>query len=124
VQKTPRLAVVDQNFAPPSGLGKAGTKLWADIKREYRIDDAGGNQMLLQICNAADRAAECAEIIAADGPVIKIKQGIKDHPLLRHELAARSFVVRSLHRLGLDIEPTRGTVGRPPGTFNHPRGDR
>jgi hypothetical protein len=29
-------------------------------------------------------------------------------------LAARSFIVRSLHRLGLDIEPTRNSVGRPP----------
>jgi hypothetical protein len=121
VRKNPTLTIVDQGFAPPPSLGKAGTKLWVDIKREYRVDDAGGNEMLLQICSAADRAAECAAVIAEDGPVIKTKQGMKDHPLLRHELAARSFVVRSLHRLGLDIEPTRGTVGRPPGSFSTPR---
>jgi hypothetical protein len=36
-------------------------------------------------------------------PMMMFKQDLKDHPLLRHELATRSFVVRSLHRLGLDI---------------------
>jgi hypothetical protein len=51
--------------------------------------------------------------------MIKGKNGLRrDHPLLKHELSARSFVVRSLHRLGLDIEPTRDGSGRPPGSFN------
>lgn len=36
------------------------------------------------------------------------------HPLLQHAVTA-------LHRLGLDIEPTRDNVGRPPGTFNRTR---
>jgi hypothetical protein len=31
---------------------------------------------------------------------------------LRHELAARSFIVRTLHRRGLDVEPLR-SVGHP-----------
>jgi hypothetical protein len=74
--------------------------------------------MLEQICLAQDRATEYAVIIARDGPTIRTKLGLRDHPLLKHEQAARSFIVRSLHRLGLDIEPTRDTVGRPPGTFN------
>lgn len=77
--------------------------------------------MLLQICLAADRAEEYAQIIAADGPVIRRKNGLKDHPLVRHELAARSFIVRSLAKLGLDISPPRSTVGRPSGTFNRTR---
>jgi hypothetical protein len=46
--------------------------------------------------------------------------GVRDHPLLKHELAARSFVTRALHRLNLDVEPTRDGPGRPPGIF--PRG--
>jgi hypothetical protein len=33
---------------------------------------------------------------------------------LRAELANRAFVVRSLARLGLDVEPVR-PMGRPPG---------
>ena len=36
-------------------------------------------------------------------------------PLLKHELAARAFVVRTLARLGLDLEPVRAGPGRPPG---------
>jgi hypothetical protein len=120
--KKPRLTLVDSTrptrTATPSTLGKAGAKLWQSIMTEYRIDDAGGREMLLQICTAADRADEFAAEIARDGPMIKTKHVFKEHPLLKHELAARSFVVRSLHRLGLDIEPTRDGPGRPPGTFN------
>ena len=74
--------------------------------------------MLRQICAAADRAAECADVIERDGPMVKSKNGLRDQPLLKHELSARSFIVRSLHRLGLDIEPTHDGPGRPPGSFN------
>ena len=73
--------------------------------------------MLHQICAAADRVAECTATIARDGSVIRTKAGLKDHPLLRHELAAQSFIVRSLHRLGLDIEPARHEIGRPAGAY-------
>jgi hypothetical protein len=79
---------------------------------EYDIRDSGGQHMLLQICEAADRVHEFGTIIARDGPVVRTKHGPKDHPLLRHELAARSFIVRSLARLGLDVEPVRA-IGRP-----------
>jgi hypothetical protein len=37
---------------------------------------------------------------------------LRDHPLLKHELAARGFITKSLHRLGLDVEPI-GRIGRP-----------
>ena len=77
--------------------------------------------MLLQICAAADRAEECAEAIDRDGPMIRTQNGLRDHPLLKLELASRAFVVRSLHRLGLDIEPTRNGPGRPSGTHNPTR---
>jgi hypothetical protein len=72
----------------------------------------------MQICTAADRAADCAERIAEDGSVIRTKAGLREHPLLKIELASRSFVVRSLHRLGLEIVPPRASIGRPSGTFN------
>jgi hypothetical protein len=72
--------------------------------------------MLFQICAAADRAVECASMIARDGPVISTKHGLKEHPLLKIELASRSFVVRTLQRLGLDVEAVK-PQGRPPGSF-------
>jgi len=37
---------------------------------------------------------------------------LREHPGLKHELAARSFVVRTLARLGLDVEAIK-PVGRP-----------
>jgi hypothetical protein len=122
--KKPTLTIVPTKpspIAPPSSLGEAGAKLWSTIMSEYCIDDAGGAEMLLQICAGADRADEFSQIIARDGAVIRTKAGVRDHPLLKHELATRSFVVRALHRLGLDIEPTRTVAGRPPGTYI-PRG--
>ena len=101
----PPLTIVGSSIAnplaPPAALGKAGADLWRAIMAEYDIDDSGGRQILLQSCAAADR--------------VHSPHGPKDHPLIRHELAARAFIVRSLHKLGLDIEPVRAP-GRPPGT--------
>jgi hypothetical protein len=119
-KKPPTLTIINSAskpnpLAPPASLGEAGTKLWQAIHSDYVVDDAGGLAMLAQICAAADRVAEYAATIAQDGPTIRTKAGLKDHPLLRHELAAQSFIVRSLHRLGLDIEPARHEIGRPAG---------
>ena len=100
--------------SPPATLGKTGTDLWRTIMSEYAIEDGGGREILLQGCSAADRAAECARIIEADGCTVRTSHGFKDHPLLKHELAARVFVCQCLHKLGLDIEPVR-VPGRPSG---------
>jgi hypothetical protein len=124
--KKPVLTVIRSDGKPastPPILGKSGAKLWQSIQSEYRIDDAGGRAILLQICLTLDRADECAEALDGDGVMIRTKSGgLRDHPLLKLELASRSFVVKSLHKLGLDIEPSRATTGRPPGTFNPTRG--
>src|SRR6267378_1612181 len=58
-------------LSPPPGLGEAGRKLWNDIHHDFFVDDAGGLEMLAQICGAADRVAEYAAAIARDGPVIR-----------------------------------------------------
>ena len=125
MSKKPALTIVDrpaETLPPtPAILGEAGTKLWKSIQSEFRVDDAPGREMLAQICAAADRADECARAIAEDGAVIRTKAGFRDHPLLKHELAARSFICRALHRLGLDIETPRSSVGRPAGMFNKAR---
>ncbi len=124
--KKPRLTLVDQttatSSAPPSTLGKTGGNLWQTVMAEYDIRDSGGREMLRQACEAADRVHEFAAIIKRDGPVIRTKHGPKDHPLLKHELAARAFVVRSLHRLGLDVEPVKA-VGRPTQQWGWNNGD-
>ena len=98
---------------PPRPLAKHGAALWQSIHAEYRIDDSGGFEMLAQACQSLDRAEECAEIIARDGFTIGAARGPKEHPLLKHELQARAFVVRVLQRLGLNYEPVRPTGCRP-----------
>jgi hypothetical protein len=114
--KKPRLTLVDQStvtsLSPPATLGKTGSNLWQRIMVEYDLRDSGGLEMLKQICEAADDVAEDLAIIKRDGRVIRTKSGPRDHPLIRHALAGRSFVIRSLHRLGLDVEPI-GRIGRP-----------
>lgn len=121
--KKPKLALVPStkptSTSAPSTLGTSGSKLWRSIQDEYRIDDAGGIALLTQICLSIDRADECAAAIDRDGVMIRCQNGaMKDHPLLKLELASRSFAVKSLLRLGLDIVPPRNAPGRPSGTFN------
>ena len=102
-----------QLHQPSRPLGKHGAALWQAVTSEYGIEDAGGMEMLTQACQALDRAEELSAAIKRDGPVIKSKGIIRDHPCLKHEIASRSFVVRTLQRLGLDVEALKG-VGRPP----------
>ena len=99
---------------PPGNLGQAGADLWQRVMRAYAIDDEGGKQLLFEACAACDRAHELKAAIDRDGAVVMSRTGPKTHPAIKLELEARSFVVRTLHRLGLDIEPTR-PIGRPAG---------
>jgi hypothetical protein len=99
-------------------MSRHGEHLWRTIMSEYQIEDAGGIEMLLSACQQLDRAESCREINDKDGELIRNKKiGAKEHPLLRHELAARSFVVRSLQRLGLDVQPIK-PMGRPAGMWS------
>jgi hypothetical protein len=111
-----KLSVVPvQTGAKPSRtLGKHGTILWQSIMSEYQIEDSGGIEMLTAACQQLDRAESLREQIDADGEILRSKTGLREHPGLKHELAARSFVVRTLHRLGLDLEAIK-PIGRPPG---------
>jgi hypothetical protein len=118
----PNLTVIDPEprpnaLAPPATLGDSGRALWNAIHADFEITDAAGLAMLTEICIETDRCAEYAEAIARDGAVIRTKNGPKDHPLLKHEIASRSFVVRSLHRLGLDVIVPRAEPGRPAGDY-------
>jgi hypothetical protein len=98
---------------PPRPLGKDGMAMWLQIQGEYLIADSGGIELLFQACAACDRVQSLSEQIARDGEVIRTKHSVKAHPALRDELANRSFICRTLHRLGLDVEAVR-PPGRPP----------
>jgi hypothetical protein len=116
-----KLAKLKPAAEPPRKLGPHGTALWESINAHYDIQDAGGIELLLLACQALDRAEECSEAIAREGATIRLPNGVlKDHPLVKHELANRSFVARQLQRLGLDVEPLKPT-GRPAGSYSFGR---
>jgi hypothetical protein len=114
----PPLALVapgSTGLAPPRKLGSAGMALWDAVNSEYQIDDAGGRELLMQACLACDRLEALAAQIDSDGEVVRTRTGVRAHPGLKDEVALRSFVVRTISRLGLNFEAVRPSAGRPPG---------
>jgi hypothetical protein len=93
---------------PPRTLGRHGRSLWDRIQSEYDVSD-----MLAQACAALDLAEQLHTEVERDGAVIRIGGVIKAHPAIKDAIAARSFVVRTLVKLGLNFEPVRQSVGRP-----------
>ena len=104
--------VKTESGGPPRPLGKHGLALWRVVQAEYAVTDVGGVETLCHACQALDRAEEFAALIARDGAMLRTKTGVREHPLIKHELASRAFVVRTLQRLGLDVEALK-PVGRP-----------
>jgi hypothetical protein len=98
---------------PPRPLGEYGRALWDRVTSEYDIADSAGVETLCAGCQALDRAETLRAEIEHDGPVLKARGLIKDHPALKHELANRAFVIKALQRLGLNFEPLRPSAGRP-----------
>ena len=99
---------------PPRPLGQHGKALWQGVMKEYSIDDIGGIELLAQAAQALDRAEALAARIAHDGEVIYLKGVPRAHPAVKDELACRAFVVRTLQRLGLNVNVDQSRpVGRP-----------
>jgi hypothetical protein len=101
-------------ISPPRPLGTSGRALWDRVQREYSIRDVGGLEILAQICAAQDRLEGLGEQITADGALLRTRSGFKANPLLRDETALRAFIVRTIERLGLNVEAVK-PPGRPPG---------
>src|SRR5262245_53625878 len=102
--KNPALSIVDPTSTivpPPPNLGPTGTKLWQSILSDYDIADSAGLALLEQIAFAYERAERLRAEIDRDGEIVRNRNGIREHPGLRGELAALSFVARSLQRLGV-----------------------
>jgi hypothetical protein len=113
----PNLSVfdpADSSVDPPRALGPTGRALWDRIQGEFRIQDAGGCELLCLCGEALDRIARIRAEIDRDGEAIRDKGGrVKANPLLRDELNNRIFISRNLERLGVTLEPTKAP-GRPP----------
>jgi hypothetical protein len=101
-------------ISPPRALGVHGKALWDRIQGEYRVEDTGGVELLAQACQALDRAEALAAAIARDGEVIHTRTGVpRTHPAVKDELGLRAFIVRTLEKLGLNVEAIK-PIGRPP----------
>jgi hypothetical protein len=123
----PPLSVVNLSSSapkPPANLGPAGVNLWRSIMAEYDVSDAGGQALLEQAAAAYDRAERLRVEIDRDGEIVRSRTGMREHPGLRGELAARSFVCRTLQRLGINLEVVRTAPGRPPGPAWRGHGDQ
>jgi hypothetical protein len=95
----------------PGTLGAAGAELWRSISAQYAVGCAGGRELLTQVCQAADRVAEMRAVIDREGLTVEHpRAGLKEHPLLRHELQARAYMSRTLQRL---LGEPKKPVGRP-----------
>jgi hypothetical protein len=97
---------------PPRKLGVHGMALWRAVQLDYAVTDAGGRQYLCLACEHLDRAEDCAAKIEEDGATILVNGVMRDHPLLRHEAAARAQCAKCLDKLNLTVEPVK-TIGRP-----------
>ena len=108
---------------PPANLGPAGINLWRLIMAEYDVSDAGGQALLEQAALACDRAERLRAEIDAAGEILHTRSGPREHPGLKAELASRSFVCRTLQRLGINLEAVRMAPGRPSGPAWRGHGD-
>jgi hypothetical protein len=116
-----KLKLVDTSGGgSPRPLGQHGAALWRRIVQEYDVSDEAGRELLCLACQALDRAEACREVIDEHGEAFIVQPSgmVRQNPLLRDELANRSFVAKTLERLGVNSEPTK-PVGRPTGSWQY-----
>ena len=100
---------------PPGPLDQFGLDLWIAITSQYHFDDVGSFEVLYQACCCRSRAERCRKLIEGDGEFLRLKGGIRAHPCIREESAARALTVRMIKDLGLNLEPLHDRPGRPSG---------
>ena len=113
-----RLTVVDPGASPlkpPRPLGVDGQALWNRFSGAYAFDDVAGSELLCQIAEAADLLGQLMAQVAETGPLNSNPGTLKSNPAVKDIVSVRGFISRSIHKLGLNFEPLRAGVGRPPG---------
>lgn len=100
----------------PKHLAESGRTLFAELVREYSIDDAAGIALLTTACECLDRIRAAQTAIAEHGEVVtdRYKQ-VKVNPACTLEKDSRNGMLAALKALNLDLEPLRDKPGRPGG---------
>ena len=116
-KKPPTLTVIDpaskpDPLAPPASLGKAGAELWRSIITTTSSKTAPVTKCCCGSVRPPTLSPSMTNRSSRDGVTIRAKGSVREHPLLKHRLAAQSFIVRSLHRLNLDVVPARNEIGQ------------
>lgn len=84
-----------------------GQRVWDDVMQQYAIADIGGIELLCEACTALDIAVELNKERKHETSAPARRD------LLKLELQYRAMYVRTLQRLGLDLEPIKA-MGLPP----------
>jgi hypothetical protein len=84
----------------PKGIGPRAAALWADVVAEWMLDE---HELILldEAVRTVDMLDRLAAIVAADGPVIDGKAGLKAHPALVESRQLRITLARLLAALRL-----------------------
>ncbi len=99
---------------PPAHLSDASKRFWRRVLREYELE-THHLAILTVACEALDRLTEAREAITRDGAYIAGRFGIKAHPALAVENAARGAALKAIRELGLDLDsPATTSPSRPP----------
>ena len=114
----PGIDAGDAGPRPPEHLGEAGTRLWADIVRQYRIADGAGLVLVTTAAECLDRMRQAQEAIREHGVLVADRYGGKrQNPACVVERAARDGMINALKALNLNLEPLRDRADHVAGPF-------
>jgi len=103
---------------PPAHLGAAGTRLWAEVVRQYRIGDGAGLALVTTAAECLDRLREAQEAVREHGVLIRDSYGgLKANPAIAVERGARDGMIAALRSLNLNLEPLRDRADHIAGPF-------
>jgi hypothetical protein len=106
---------------PPADLGVAGKELWRQITSEFTLESSAEVQQFYEACCMEDRAVKLRKHIDREGEMVEIRGIRRDHPCLKHELAARAFVVRTLANLFPPVPDVKPRYRSSPGYYGQAR---
>jgi len=90
---------------PPEHLSERAQKLWREIAGTWELDPAA-YELLLRLCEAADRADEARAVLEREGITTLDRFGQhRAHPAVAIERDARLAVARLTRELNLSEEP-------------------